>query len=257
MVNFDSVCEKIFSDSDITEESCLKSLNILNSREINFGDLYFEHLVSQSFALEEGIVKGGSYSISKGVGVRAIKEGKTGFAYSDVLDNKSLIEACKAAHSITKGHRCDGVAINRLNRIESKQLYTELNPIDTISNEKKAAVLEILDKKARALDPRITQVMANLACAHKNIIVIPTDSSMRYDSKPFVRISVVVVMESNGRIEKGSASTGGAFLLDEILGDETLTYLANEAVRSARNNERRFRKRLAWSVNTRSCRSWS
>lgn len=60
MVNFDSVCEKIFSDSDITEESCLKSLNILNSREINFGDLYFEHLVSQSFALEEGIVKGGS-----------------------------------------------------------------------------------------------------------------------------------------------------------------------------------------------------
>lgn len=78
--------------------------------------------------------------------------------------------------------------------------------------------------------------MANLACAHKNIIVIPTDSSMRYDSKPFVRISVVVVMESNGRIEKGSASTGGAFLLDEILGDETLTYLANEAVRSASVN---------------------
>ena len=97
-------------------------------------------------------------------------------------------------------------------------------------------ILEILDKKARALDPRITQVMANLACAHKNIIVIPTDSSMRYDSKPFVRISVVVVMESNGRIEKGSASTGGAFLLDEILGDETLTYLANEAVRSASVN---------------------
>lgn len=233
MVNYDSVCKKIFSDSDITEESCLKALNILNSRDINFGDLYFEHMVSQSFALEEGIVKGGSYSITRGVGVRAIKDGKTGFAYSDVLDNKSLIEACKAAHSITKGHRCDNTQINRLNRIESKQLYTEINPIDTVSNEKKAAILEILDKKARALDPRVTQVMANLACAHKNTIIMPTDSSMRYDSKPFVRISVVVVMEANGRIEKGSASTGGAFLLDEILGDDTLSYLANEAVRSA------------------------
>ena len=64
MSTYEIAKNTLFSNGDVTEESAIKSLNLLNSREIDFGDLFFERTVSESFSLEEGIVKGGSFSIS-------------------------------------------------------------------------------------------------------------------------------------------------------------------------------------------------
>ena len=48
------------------------TLNQLMTRNIDQADLYFESSVSESWVLDERIVKEGSYSIDQGVGVRAI-----------------------------------------------------------------------------------------------------------------------------------------------------------------------------------------
>ena len=92
---FKKASSVLLDPADIDRNFLDKALSELASRKIDFGDMYFEKNVTESFFLEEGIVKGGSYDISKGVGVRAVLGEKTGFAYSDVIDKTSLIEACK------------------------------------------------------------------------------------------------------------------------------------------------------------------
>ena len=47
---------------------------------VDAADLYFQHSRSESWMLEDGIVKDGSHSIEQGVGVRAQSGEKTGFA---------------------------------------------------------------------------------------------------------------------------------------------------------------------------------
>ena len=235
MSTFEKAAEILWSNSDISFENATKALNHLNSRKIDFGDIFFERSVSEGFFLEEGIIKGGSFSISQGVGVHAVLGAKSGFAYSDVLDSKSLMEACSAAHCISQGHECNSVRIEPSVK-KTVPLYVEDDPITSMDRAKKAAILEILDKKARALDPRVVQVIGSLNCSHSTIMVMPTDAQVRCDIKPMCNISVSVVMESNGRREEGFSATGGAVLLESLLKDDTLDELASEAVRVASVN---------------------
>src|SRR3990170_4999648 len=72
----------------------------LTAARIDYADLYFQHSRSESWSLEEGIVKSGSHNIEAGVGVRAVAGEKQGFAYSDEIGLPALLEAATAARAI-------------------------------------------------------------------------------------------------------------------------------------------------------------
>ncbi|HKK15920.1 MAG TPA: DNA gyrase modulator, partial [Gammaproteobacteria bacterium] len=74
-----------------------KTLDQLMHHDIDNADLYFESTRSESWVLEDGIVKEGAHSIDQGVGVRAISGDKTGFAYSDEIVLPALTNAAHAA----------------------------------------------------------------------------------------------------------------------------------------------------------------
>jgi len=67
---------------------------------IDTADLYFQHSRSESWVLEDGIVKEGNHSIEQGVGVRAMSGEKTGFAYSDEIVLPELLTAAQSARPI-------------------------------------------------------------------------------------------------------------------------------------------------------------
>ena len=218
----------LLKNSDIDHAEILKSLDLLNARSIDFGDLFFERVSSESFVLEEGIIKGGSFDISQGVGVRAVSGAKTGFSYSDVLDVNSLHEACLAARSISNK---EGNGINLSPRIINNiQLYSDDDPLLSISREQKIKILEKINELARASDPRVTQVMASLSSSYRVIMVCRTDGNISFDIKPTVCLAANVTMESNGRRETGFGASGGALMLDQIAGEDTLQKIATQAV---------------------------
>lgn len=218
-------------DIDFLQKQCDK----LSERKIDFGDIYLEKTISEGFVLEDSIVKDGSFSISKGLGVRAVIGEKTGFAYSDVIDRKSLEESVLAARSISSGQTCNKVRV--LNEQHRESLYVHENPIELFPREKKVKILETIDRKARALDSRIMQVMASINATYINNLVMCTDGTFAYDVKPIVRVIVNVVMQGkNQRIETGFASRGGAYLFDRLDNEEIIDALVKEAVHAASIN---------------------
>ena len=53
------------------------------AHRVDYADIYFQYNRSESWSLEESIVKSGSFNIDQGVGVRSVSGEKTAFAYSD------------------------------------------------------------------------------------------------------------------------------------------------------------------------------
>src|SRR3954449_13448097 len=70
------------------------------THRVDYADLYFQYSRSESWSLEEGIVKSGSFNIDQGVGVRAVSGEKTAFAYSDDISLPALSSAADATRAI-------------------------------------------------------------------------------------------------------------------------------------------------------------
>ncbi len=179
------------------------------AHQVDFADLYFQYSRSESWSLEEGIVKSGSFNIDQGVGVRAVSGEKTAFAYSDDISLPALRSAAEATRAIARqgGHARTRVA----KRSEGHSLYLPEDPLASLQDPNKVGLLESIERYARARDPRVKQVLASLAGEYEVILVARSDGVMAADVRPLVRLSVQVIAEDNGRREQGSAGGGGRF----------------------------------------------
>ena len=198
---------------------------------IDAADLYFQHSRSESWVLEDGIVKDGNHSIEQGVGVRAMSGEKTGFAYSDEIVLPQLLTAAQSARAIAQsGNSGNGHALSAR---ESKPLYAPIDPIESLPNDEKIALLREVDKFARAQDARITQVIVSISGVLDTVMIASADGTLAADVRPLVRLNVQVIAEQNGRREQGSAGGGGRYGYRELLANGRAHALAREAVRQA------------------------
>src|SRR5690348_11480793 len=197
---------------------------------IDAADLYFQHSRSESWVLEDGIVRDGSHSIEQGVGVRAVSGEKTGFAYSDDIVLPQLLEAAGAARAIAN----DGNGAGKPLSIRgARALYPADDPIDALDNAAKIALLRELDALARSLDPRIKQVIVSMNATHDSVLIAAADGTLAADVRPLTRVNVQVIAESNGRRESGFSGGGGRCAYRELIDSGRAHSWAREAVRQA------------------------
>jgi TldD protein len=226
--------DRILAPSGLDEGRLEQTLGSLLGAAVDAGDLYFQLAREEHWVLEDGIVKEGSYSIEQGVGVRAMAGERTGFAYSDEVVPAALAEAARAARAIAR----DGGTgrVQAWKATTAHRLYLPDDPIASLADADKVALLNELDRHARALDPRVKQVVATLAAVHEIVLVAASDGTLAADVRPLVRMNVSVIVEQNGRREQGYAGAGGRHALGEFIAQRRPLSLAREAVRQATVN---------------------
>jgi len=216
------------NDLDFTKvQGALKKIM---THDVDYADLYFQYSRSESWGLEEGQVKSGHFHIEQGVGVRAVSGEKTAFAYSDDINNEALLHAAGVTRAIAQAGQERNIPA--LERRQAPTLYLPQDPIASLSAQAKVQLLEKLERYARAIDPRITQVMASIAGEYEVMMVARHDGVMAADIRPLVRLSINVIAESNGRREQGSSGGGGRFDYSGF-SDALLQRYAQEAVHQA------------------------
>ncbi len=207
----------------------------LAAHRVDDADLYFQYTRSEAWSLEEGQVKSGSFNIDQGVGVRAVMGDKTAFAYSDDIHLTAIREAAGTVRAIA---RAGQTAIVRVpSRVAGLSLYRPMDPLATLTEADKVALLHRLEDYARAMDPRVTQVIASLAGEYEVVFVARLDGRNGADVRPLVRVSLQVIVEENGAREQGSAGGGGRFDYD-YFSDDILREYARLAVDQALVNLR-------------------
>ena len=218
----------------LDEDGVARILGDVMGHAVDYADVYFQLIREESWALEDGIVKDGAHSIDQGVGVRALSGEKTGFAYSDEIVLPALLEAAHAARAIVRTGT--GGSLQSWRAQGGHGLYLPIDPVETLDDGAKVRLLETIDREARALDPRIKQVMASLSASHDTILVLASDGTLAADVRPLVRLNVSVIIEQDGRREQGYAGGGGRFAYTEFLAGDRWRELVREAVRSAQVN---------------------
>ncbi len=205
-------------------------LAAIHAHEVEFADLYFQHARFESWSLEEGIVKSGTFSIDRGVGVRAVAGDKQAYAYSDDISPAALDEAAKAVRA--NARQGQSAVAPLAQRGAARALYALADPVGSLAESDKVALLERLERIARARDPRVAQVMASLAGEHETILIARSDGLVAADVRPLVRVSLTVIVEEHGRREQGHSGGGGRFDY-AYFADDVLHRYAQEAVDQA------------------------
>ena len=215
---------------DLETQKLERVFGTLATRKVDYADLYFQYSRFEGWSLEEGIVKSGSFNIEQGVGVRAVSGEKTAFAYSDEISFAALQDAAKATRAIASAGQAKRV--KAAERRSPVPLYRDVDPIASLPSESKVSLLERLEQKCRALDPRITQVMASLGGEYEVVLIARADGAIAADVRPLVRLSVQVIAEHNGRRESGGSGGGGRTDYSHFT-DEVLDRYARQAVSQA------------------------
>jgi len=215
----------------LDEKSLNTTLGGIMKGGVDYADLYFQMSRHESWTLEDGIIREGCFNIDQGVGVRAVSEEKTGFAYSDELLMPALQQAAGAARAIAR--QGQDKSVQAWNRNNLTPLYSADDPTTSIDDTQKTKLLSDIDAATRDLDKRVEQVIVSLASSQDLILVAASDGTMAADIRPLIRLNVSVILEQDGRREQGYAGGGARTNLNYFLdGDISMDY-AREAVRQA------------------------
>ncbi|AIU74395.1 MULTISPECIES: metalloprotease TldD [Hafniaceae] len=229
------VSEQLLAANKLSHQDLFSVLGTLAERQLDYADLYFQSSYHESWVIEDRIIKDGSYNIDQGVGVRAISGEKTGFAYADQITLNALNQSAQAARSIVR-EQGNG-KVHTLGNVPYSLLYPAIDPLQSLPREEKIALLHRVDNVARAEDPRVQEVSASITGVYELILVAATDGTLAADVRPLVRLSVSVLVEEDGRRERGSSGGGGRsgyeYFLELVDGDVRADAFAKEAVRMA------------------------
>lgn len=230
------VHEQLLARADMSVADLEKGLAHLYQGSIEYADIYLQSSHHESWVLEDGIVKSGSFSIDRGLGVRAVEGEKTGFAYADDISVAALQQTSGAARGIAALGQSKTAAL--LQPQEMRAVYMPDNPLAAMKEAQKIEILQAVDSHARKQDARIEEVTVSLTAVYEHIMVVATDGTQACDIRPLVRLNCSVLAQQNGRRERGSAGGGGRLSYDYFLqkneaGKPRHLAFAEEAVRQA------------------------
>ncbi len=222
---------------EISETDISHALNKIMTCKVDYADLYFQHTCSESWSLEEGIVKTGNFSLNQGVGVRAFKNEKTAFSYSDSLSTNALNSCSEIVRCIAQSGSSRKIKTqsSSMRTNSTNNLYEPLNPLHTLDATSKVGLLEKIEHMARSYDSRVIQTMANLSADYDVVLIAGNDGRLVSDIRPLVRLSLTVIVEHKNQREVGHAGGGGRFGLN-YFSEKVLTEYVQHAVREATNN---------------------
>ena len=231
--HYHTVSQDLLAANALSPEDLAQSLALIGAHHVDYADIYCQRTAFESWHLEEGMVKSGSFQIDQGVGVRAVSGEKTAFAYADSLSLDSIKRSAQTVRVIGAAGGAGEVCVPMVQKVQP--VHQSVNPIYSLDSAAKVALLNRVETLAKAADPRIVQVMAGLTCEYDMVYIARLDGRHAADIRPLVRLSVTVIAKQGERREMGSAGGGGRFDL-AYFDEQRLVEYVQTAVQQALTN---------------------
>ena len=196
------------------------------------GELFLQFTASEAFGFDDGRLKTADYSREAGFGLRGVSGEMTGFAHANEISAAAIARAGETLSLLDPAAQAPALPP----RANNRHLYTDASPLDALPFAEKVALLEAIDKAARARDPRVAQVSASLSASWSVVEIVRADGFVATDVRPLVRLNVGIVAESNGRRETGSFGIGGRRLYDDLFEPATWNRAIDTALAQALTN---------------------
>lgn len=191
----------------ITDGHLQDMMDRVLAHRVDYADLYVQSLRRESWSMENGVVNFGSFDVDQGFGLRAVEHDQTAFAYSQHIDPKHLQDAARSVKTIAVPGRLS-LAPPRTTPA-GRPRFNAGDPLLACDAAEKIALLEKINRMARAIDPRVAQVTASLELSHSVNYVLRHDFYQAADIRPMLVLHIGVVVEQRGRKESAGTGIGG------------------------------------------------
>ena len=173
----------------------------------DFADVFFENRLTQTFRLQDGIVREASSSVLRGAGVRVVAGQRAGYAYSDDVDEEALLRAAEAASLIVREGGEHDIEI-ALTPSAAPLLYAT-DSDEPAESKRYVDLLARADVAARAFDPRVSSVNAFVTDELQYVQIASSDGRLVTDRRPLIALGVQVVARAGAERENGYVGDGG------------------------------------------------
>ena len=204
------------------------------------GELFFETTPSESFLFDDGRLKNANFDISSGFGSRLVSGDITGYANSTILNKQSIKSSLDVIQTARNGK--DIFISERKHPVKEsstdikKSLYSESNPLNSISFDEKIKLVKNIDEFLRSYDNRVQQVSVSLSGNFQSIMIFNKEGEIVTDERPLVRLNISVIVNNGKRQESGSYGTGGRWDYTRLNSKDFYENAAKKALSQALTN---------------------
>lgn len=194
-------------------------------------DLYFEDTEYGDLLLRDGEVTSGGHHIDYGCGIRVLKGEKTGYAYAESTDFRSLMAAAAAAGSIAgwTSLSTDFSTQRLAPSVHGGDRYPMQSDWRRTDTSGLVPFLKKLDDEIRRRDSRVIKVIAALSWSVSDIMMYNSLGELVSDRRPLGSVSVQTIFRQEDRTENSSVSKSLRAGI-EMISDDVLEDLAQRAV---------------------------
>jgi TldD protein len=217
-----------FDRFGLTERLLRETLSAALGRGGDFADVFCQHAVGTTLALEDGVVNRAFAHVELGVGVRVVKGDQTGYGYTEDFSLAALLDCARTAAAIADGPAGDVPAtFHRPARMPDRYpLRREWS--DVRSNETLPLVAG-LNQRVFAADPRVRKVSVHFGSTCSDVLVADSKGRMVEDRQPMTSLYVSVLAEQDGRREQNGYNVAGRAGF-EFYTPERLTRVVDQAL---------------------------
>lgn len=184
------------------------------SRGGHYADLYLETSARTHIVITGSEIKSMEYGILQGGGVRTLFGEKTGYAYAETFDPETLCDVATSAARIAAGK---GAAQSiPVEEVTFPKIVEARTSIGAVAVAEKVAILERVDRAARAASGHIRQVNIDYNDAVRTFTIATSGGQLVSDELPIIYLRV------NVNASRGEAVSEGAYRLSGRAGMELL-----------------------------------
>ncbi|MBV0899354.1 MAG: metalloprotease TldD [Wolbachia endosymbiont of Fragariocoptes setiger] len=196
------------------------------------GELFLEFCQSESLVFDDNILKHMDLNTRKGFGLRSFSEGSVSFVCSSEISEEEISKASSIVKSSIATNRTSFINLKE----KTKNLYSEVNPIKEINLNAKIKLLNEVNEYIRTKNNNVKQVKITLDGEWQVVQIINKNHDVLHDIRPLVRFNILIILERNGRVEKGSSGYGGRGSYEEFTSESKWKTVANQALAQALTN---------------------
>lgn len=212
------------------EQSIIKK--VLKEALSNGGEmaeLFIENSASVSIVCDDNKIEQVISGRDIGAGLRLIYDKRTAYAYTNNIDEKSLLSLAKSLRSAAKGNK-EGVLDMTVKKPEID--FSIMKPLDEIAAGKKIEKVKAANETARGFDKMIRQVKVMYQDGTRKVLIANSNGEQAEDNRTDIIFMAHVVASDGTIIQTGYESAGG-FMGFELFDIETPEKIAKTAASRA------------------------
>ncbi len=196
-----------------------------------FAEVYVENRISRSILMEESKFKSAVFGISQGAGIRVISGDKTGYAYTEEINEENLIRAAEIASYVARGtEAASPVPVETAKR---DSFITVKIPLQDIADEKRLDVIRRANQAALDYDQRIKMASIDYYDEIRARTIANSGGLLVSDELPllFFIVQTLGVGNNTRHMSRERLSRHSGFeMFDEVSPEEVARRAAREAV---------------------------